>query len=151
MSFAVLCLKASPDGRYLAAATDTSRHIILEVSSAATAATSSNNAGGGKILRNLYGHSADCYSSPVIAWSANGQYLYSNTQDNSNLLVYEIASGKLIDPNSTSSTTTEQQRDMTVQQQHHRPIKDIFSSPGSDLLVTTSFDRKTVIWFPKQL
>lgn len=134
VSFAVLCLRPSPDHRYLAAATDHHRHLILDVTR-------------GTILRHLYGHAADDYSTPVVAWSACGQYLYSNTQDAPQLLVYEIASGRLRP--AATITTTAATTD-TMPQPHTRPIKDMYSCPHSDLLVTTSFDRQTVVWFPKQ-
>jgi len=62
VSFAVLSLNPSPNngGKYLAAATDTSRNIILETRSE-------------RIVRNLYGHKNDGFSNPKIAWSSSGQ------------------------------------------------------------------------------
>ncbi|KAL7460071.1 hypothetical protein ACHAXS_000540 [Conticribra weissflogii] len=62
VSFSVLSLLPSPNngGKYLAAATDTSRNIILETRSE-------------RIVRNLYGHKNDGFSNPKIAWSSSGQ------------------------------------------------------------------------------
>ena len=63
VSFAVLSLLPSPDGEYLVAATDASRNIVFKT-------------GTERIVRNLYGHKNDGFSTPKIAWSKNGQYLY---------------------------------------------------------------------------
>merc|ERR1712008_51769 len=55
VSFAVLSLLPSPNGEYLAAATDASRNIIMKT-------------GTNRIVRNLYGHKNDSFSIPKIAW-----------------------------------------------------------------------------------
>jgi WD40 repeat protein len=104
-------------GNYLALATDTSRNIIVDFET-------------GKQIRNLYGHKNDGYSQPKVAWSQNGQYLYGNTQDDCNICVWDIASATIV------------QR----LEGHSNPIRDMYSSPGTETLVTTSFDKKTHIW-----
>lgn len=118
VSFAVLDLKIHD--KYLACATDANRHIIIDMENETT-------------VRNLYGHQADGYSTPKLSWSSSGQYIYCNTQHSSNLIIYEVASGKIIEEISKS---------------HTRPIKDLYSASSSDMLLTTSFDRQTCIWFP---
>jgi hypothetical protein len=123
VSFAILDMKISPNGKFLAAATDTSRHIIMDL-------TNHNVQ-----IRNLYGHKADIYSSPVLAWSANSLYLYSNNQDASEYVVYEISSASIVS---------------TISEHHVRPIKSMWSSRNSNMLVTNSFDRNTVVWIAKR-
>lgn len=118
VSFAVLDLKIH--GKYLACATDANRHIIIDLEKEI-------------IVRNLYGHQADAYSTPKLSWSANGQYLYCNTQHESKMIVYEVASGTIIEE---------------ITKPHTRPIKDLCSASTSEMLITTSFDRQTCIWFP---
>lgn len=118
VSFAVMDMSAH--GNYLALATDTSRNIIIEFDS-------------GKQVRNLYGHKNDGFSQPKIAWSCNGQYLYGNTQDESTVCVWDVATSEII----------------TRLDGHTNPIRDMFSSTLTDTLVTTSFDKKTIVWLPK--
>jgi WD40 repeat protein len=125
VSFCVLDLQLSPNGQFLACATDAHRHIILDCNDY-------------RIVRNLYGHQADSYSSPVIAWSTNSQYLYSNHQHEAKIVVYELASGKIVSELMVAAS----------QQQHHtRPIKALYSSKSSNTLVSISWDRSTIIWF----
>jgi WD40 repeat protein len=106
-----------PRGDYLALATDTSRNIIIEFET-------------GKQIRNLYGHTNDGFSQPKVAWSRNGQYLYGNTQDGSSMVVWDISTASIVDR----------------LEGHDNPIRDLFSSPTSDTVITTSFDKKTLIW-----
>jgi WD40 repeat protein len=116
-SFAVLDMAVSPNGRFLALATDKSRNIILDVTN-------------GKQIRNLYGHTNDGYSNPKIAWSRNGQYLYGNTQEDGSCCIWDIASSSIVKRISG----------------HASPIRGLYSSNLSETLVSTSFDRKTNIW-----
>jgi WD40 repeat protein len=129
VSFCILDLQVSPDGHFLACATDAHRHIILDLHHHNN---NNNNNEKYRIVRNLYGHHADNYSAPVIAWSANSQYLYSNHQHEAKIVVYEIASGKIV-----SELTSP----------HTRPIKSLYSSKTSNTLVSISWDRSTILWF----
>ena len=120
VSFAVMHLSVSPNGKYLVCATDASRNIIMEVGSA-------------KILRNLYGHKNDGFSQPKAVWSCNGQYIYGNTQDDNSIIVWDIASSsivKKIDKNCGG---------------HTGQVRDIFSSKRSDTLVSASYDKSVKI------
>jgi WD40 repeat protein len=137
VSFAVLNLKISVDEKYVAAACDNSCHLILDNR------FSSNPKPLATIVRKLFGHTADCYSRPVVAWSTDGQYIYCNTQNESKLCIYSIASGELLE---------EQGSDGPGRQLGHvRPIKDLCSHPTKKLLVTTSFDRNTILWVPREV
>ncbi|KAL7573269.1 hypothetical protein ACA910_003414 [Epithemia clementina (nom. ined.)] len=73
VSFAILDLRPWRD-KYLAAATDMSRKIILELSLPDTFSCSLQNVSF-RIVRNLYGHTNYGYSPPKVAWSLNCQYL----------------------------------------------------------------------------
>ena len=117
VSFAILCLAPSPDGRYLAAATDASRNIVFE-------------AGTSRQVRNLYGHQNDNYSHPRIAWTRSGQYLLGNSQDGHALCVWDVASGTIVDRLDG----------------HGGQIREICSSPASDTVVTASFDKTVKVW-----
>jgi WD40 repeat protein len=118
VSFAVMDMKPWQD-KYLALATDASRNIILDVAT-------------GKQVRSLYGHSNDVYSHPKLAWSSNGHYIMGNTQEDGSVCVWDIASSSIV------------QR----LKGHGTPIRDIYSSPTSDTMVTTGFDKTTRFWFP---
>lgn len=122
VSFAVMDMAVSPQGgKWLALATDTSRNIIIDIST-------------GKQLRNLYGHKNDSYSLPKICWSSNGQYILGNTQEDGSLCIWDVASSTMV-----------KQLDRSVGG-HAMPIRDMCSSQVNDTLVTTSFDKCTKIW-----
>ena len=121
VSFAVLSMQPSPCGKYIALATDTSRNIIMEVSTE-------------RIVRNLYGHKNDSYSNPKIAWSNNGQYLYGNSQDDNCIFVWDIASTSIVkrlDENYGG---------------HGGFVRDIYSSSHSETVVSVSFDKTAKVW-----
>ena len=115
VSFAVMDM--SPYGDYLALATDTARNIVVDWKT-------------GRQIRNLYGHQNDSFSQPKIAWSQNGQYLYGNSQNDSVICVWDVASSEMVDR----------------LEGHSNAVRDMFSSRSTDTLVTTSFDKKTQIW-----
>jgi COMPASS component SWD3 len=117
VSFAVMHLVLSPDGRYICAATDTSRNIIIQVQTS-------------NIIRNLYGHKNDGYSQPRIAWSSYGQYILGNTQEDNSICVWDIASAKMV----------------RKLEGHGGQIRDIFSSKVVDTVVTVSYDKSVKIW-----
>ena len=124
VSFAIMCLVPSPNGKYVAAATDTSRNIIFEK-------------GSPRQIRNLYGHKNDGFSVPKIAWSSNGQYLLGNTQDDCSICVWDIASGDIVKKLDDKMGG------------HTGQVREIFSSPTSDTVATASFDKTAKIWLPK--
>mmetsp|Transcript_19808 Transcript_19808/g.25500 ORF Transcript_19808/g.25500 Transcript_19808/m.25500 type:complete len:436 (-) Transcript_19808:107-1414(-) len=117
VSFAILDLRPYKN-QYLAAATDASRNIILDLKT-------------GKVLKNLYGHSNDGFSQPKVCWSQSGQYLLGNTQDASVVCVWDIASQQIV------------QR----LEGHSSPIRDMCAGNTMDILVTTAFDKRTSLWF----
>ena len=127
VSFCIMDLAVSPCGRYLAAATDASRNLILD-------------AGTGQVLRSLYGHQNDGYSQPKLAWSRNGQYLAGNTQHDAELVVWDIASSQIVQR--LVATTTTGSGGSSA-----RPIRDLRAGHGMDCWVTTSFDKHTRLWF----
>jgi WD40 repeat protein len=115
VSFAVLDIV--PLGYNLPLATDASRKMLLQFAT-------------GQQLKNLDGHQDDGYSQPKVAWSKNGQYLFGNTQDESTICVWDIASSEIVKrlPG------------------HGQPIRDMHSSTVTDTMATTCFDKKTKIW-----
>ena len=122
VSFTVMDMKLDPKRqKYLALATDTSRNIIMDVKT-------------GRQIRNLYGHSNDGFSQPKIAWSANGQYVLGNTQDEACICVWDVASSNLVG---------------RLSHRHTSPVRDMKVGLYGTL-VTTSFDKSTRLWFPPQ-
>lgn len=121
VSFAVLSLLPSPDGKYIALATDTSRNIIMET-------------GTERIVRNLYGHKNDGFSNPKIAWSSSGQYLYGNSQDENCICVWDIASSSIV-----------KRLDKGIGG-HGGFVRDIYSSGNTDTVASVSFDKTAKIW-----
>lgn len=115
VSFTIMDLQLSPNQQYLAAATDANRNMVLDLD--------------GAIVRNLYGHAADGYSTPKIVW-ANDSYVMGNTQDQAAVCVWDVASSQLVER-------------LTLP--HTQPIRAICSS-GLNFVVTTSFDKQTCFW-----
>lgn len=79
-------------------------------------------------------HKNDGFSQPKIAWSNNGQYLYGNTQDENMICVWDIASSSIV---------------KKLENSHTQAIRDLYSSSLLDTLVSTSFDKKTNLYFSK--
>lgn len=116
VSFAVMDMQPF-ERDYLALGTDSSRNIIMDWRS-------------GNQVRNLYGHKNDSYSQPKLAWSKNGQYLYGNSQHESIVCVWDIASSSIVERLEGHSNT----------------VRDMYASKSTETLVTTSFDKKTQFW-----
>jgi hypothetical protein len=164
VSFAVLDIKMSHDYKYIAVACDNHCHLIVEnnctldvhqTGTVRNTTTNNNNTPSiqkANIIRKLYGHVADSYSRPIVAWSCNNQYVYCNTQNDTKLCIYSIASGKLLEDhdNSDHRDRGSEQQQQQLSQPHVRPIKYLCSHPYQNILVTTSFDRKTIVWTPQE-
>ncbi|KAL7579979.1 hypothetical protein ACA910_004972 [Epithemia clementina (nom. ined.)] len=150
VSFAILDLRPWGD-KYLAAATDTSRNIILELSLPDTSSCSLQNVSC-RIVRNLYGHTNDGFSQPKVAWSLNGQYLLGNTQDDAVVCVWDIASQQLVQRLPRQLPPPQQQLDdqpnaNDVIHAHTSPIRDLCTGHAMNVLVTTAYDKSTRLWF----
>jgi len=117
VSFTVRSLQPSADFKFLAAATDKSRQIILQP-------------GTSKQVRNLYGHKNEDFSLPKIGWSTSGQYLYGTSQDDSSIIVWDISSSSIVNR----------------LQGHKGQIRDLYSSRLTDTLATVSYDKTAKIW-----
>jgi WD40 repeat protein len=76
------------------------------------------------------GHQNDRYSQPKIAWFSNGHYLFGNTQHENNPCVWDVASSFIAKRLGG----------------HTGVIRDMFSSSGSDTLVTVSYDKSAKVW-----
>ena len=116
VSFSVLSLQPSPNGKYVAAATDAARNIIVEANS-------------DRIVRNLYGHNNDGFSNPKLAWSSSGQYIYGNSQNENCVCVWDVASSSLV-----------------KRLEGDAFVRDIYSSSSSDTVTTVSFDKTAKVW-----
>ena len=80
-SFAVLDMAVSPDGKYLACATDANKHIIYPLHS-------------NEHVRVLVVHTADEYANARVAWL--GESVVSNSQKDPGLYQWDIGSGKVL-------------------------------------------------------
>ncbi|GKY95922.1 hypothetical protein MPSEU_000552800 [Mayamaea pseudoterrestris] len=116
VSFCVLHLQPSHNQKYLAAATDGSCNLILDAVS-------------GRRVRSLHGHESNSYSQPKVAWSANDEYLLGNTQDSGNVVVWDIATSRIVEQ----------------LEGHGQPVRDLMCDEH-DCLVTTSYDKNTKLW-----
>jgi len=120
VSFAVMHLALSPCGKYVCAATDASRNIILRV-------------GTSHIVKDLYGHRNDAFSQPRIAWSRDGKYVFGNSQEDG-IVVWDISGANIV------------LRLDKKKGGHEGTVRDIFSSRAGDTLVSVSYDRTAKVW-----
>ena len=116
VSFSVLSLQPSPNGKYLALATDASRNIVMEVKSDI-------------VRKNLYGHNNDGFSNPKISWSSSGEYIYGNSQNENVVCVWDVASSSMVKRLEANAF-----------------VRDIYSSNSTDTVVTVSFDKTAKVW-----
>ena len=117
-SFEVLHLAASPDGKYLAAATDKHKHVIYP-------------AGTNAHARLLTGHAADEYANARLAWLGDGSAsLVSNSADPA-LFQWDFASGKLL---------------TKIDRAHETNVRNLDAALAGDKLATCSFDKSVKLW-----
>ena len=100
-SFAVLDMAVSPDGNYLACATDANKHIIYPLH-------------GNEHVKVLVGHSADEYANARIAWL--GESVVSNSQKDPGLYQWDIGSGKIL---------------TRVERAHAKAVRDLAVADGT--------------------
>ncbi|EWM29470.1 WD40-repeat-containing domain protein [Nannochloropsis gaditana] len=117
VSFSVLSLAVSPCQEFLLAATDKSRVILYRI-------------GHNEQLRSLYGHRADEYSNPRVAWDRNGNYVYCSSQEGNELVGWSLASERVV-----------------VKLKGHRAlVRDMTFDPASCLLASIAYDKTLRLW-----
>ena len=118
-SFCVLDMAVSPDGKYLACATDANKHVIYELH-------------GNEHVRVLVGHSADEYANARIAWLSDASVV-SNSQKDPGLYQWDIGSGKIL---------------THIERAHTKAVRDLaIADDGAERrLATCSFDKKAKQW-----
>jgi WD40 repeat protein len=107
VSFTPLALAVSHSNKYIAVATDKNMHLILKLFTNLR-------------LKTLSSHISDDYGKPKIAWDQSDKYLYSNSQLDNNVHVYNVVTEKIID---TLEGHTGQIRDI----KHHKVTRNIIS------------------------
>ncbi|CAB1100307.1 unnamed protein product [Ectocarpus sp. CCAP 1310/34] len=117
VSFTVMSMAASGDGKYLLAATDKSRNILWR-------------AGSNARVRTLMGHTTDDYFQPRVQWDPSGLFSYCNSSGDHDVHVHCLASGRAVE-----------------QLKGHRAvIRDIHHDPSRRVLVTASYDKTVKVW-----
>jgi WD40 repeat protein len=115
-SFAVLDMAVSPDGKYLACATDANKHIIYPLH-------------GNEHVKVLVGHTADEYANARIAWLGDASVV-SNSQKDPGLYQWDIGSGKVL---------------KRVERAHAKAVRDL-AVADDGTLATCSFDKAAKLW-----
>ena len=112
-------MAVSPDGKYLACATDANKHVIYELH-------------GNEHVRVLVGHSADEYANARIAWLSDASVV-SNSQKDPGLYQWDIGSGKIL---------------THIERAHTKAVRDLaIADDGAERrLATCSFDKKAKQW-----
>ena len=101
-SFCVLDMAVSPDGKYLACATDANKHIIYPLH-------------GNEHVKVLVGHTADEYANARIAWLSDASVV-SNSQKDPGLYQWDIGSGKIL---------------TRVERAHGKAVRDLAVADGT--------------------
>ena len=121
-SFECLHLAPSPDGKYLAAATDANKHVVYPT-------------GRNDHARILVGHDADAYTNARLAWLGGaGDSLVSNSHNNPALFQWDFGSGKEIF------------KKARLERAHETTVRDISGLAADGKLATCSFDKNVKIW-----
>lgn len=119
-SFNVLALAASPDGRWLAAATDSGRVLVL-------------GAQTGRQMRALCTGVADdlMQPRPALAWDASGKYLTASSAGQEGLLqVWDLAT----------------EAPVAQLQGHTAQVRDLHLHPTRRVLASAGFDKTIRLW-----
>jgi len=119
VSFTVMDMRISPDGKYILAATDRNRTILMPVGVGQTH------------LRVFYGANNDEWSTPRVCWSPSGRYVCSTAQDDS-IAIWDIQDQKLV----------------TTLTGHTQNVKAIDFCQGAEqpTLLSVSFDKTVRVW-----
>ena len=161
VSFSPLQLSLSPCQRLLLVATDNNMHIVLR-------------AGTNRRLRTLVGHTCGQYGKPAVCWD-NGtgtgtgwdhavevgvtgtgalpisRYVYSNSQDSAVVMVYSVASGRVVAELGAANGRTNQGQG----QGHFGTVRGVSAvakttgarpGPAAALIVTASYDKSVKVW-----
>lgn len=116
VSFNVMDIAFSPNGKYILLTTDKSRSIMLLRDTAVQ-------------VRNFYGATNDEYSQARGGWSRNGDVVYSTSQDNV-IVAWDVPS----------------QREVGRLKAHSKLIRDFDAHPTRECLVSCSYDKTIRIW-----
>jgi len=116
VSFTAMHIAASPDGNFVLVATDRHRAILFRTGTA-------------RQVRNFYGTTNDSYSSPRVAWSVCGQFVYSTSQDNA-IYVWDVATQKIVQK----------------LEGHTQIVRDLCRHPQFNVLATASYDKTMRLW-----
>eukprot|EP00752_Nemacystus_decipiens_P014772 g13151.t1 len=117
VSFTVMSMAASADGKYLLAATDKSRNILWR-------------AGTNTRVRTLLGHTTDDYFQPRVQWDPSGMFSFCNSSGDHDLHVHCLASGRVVER----------------LKGHGAVIRDIHHDPSRKMMLTASYDKTVKVW-----
>lgn len=117
VSITPLFLLPSPDMQCVLVATDKNMHFLTRL-------------GKSKRLKVYAGHNCGDYGKPKVAFDATGQYIYSNSENDSSVFVYDVNSTSIVGKLSG----------------HKNIIKDVCCSRKSRIVATASFDHTVIVW-----
>ena len=112
LSFSILAVVPSPDESMLCLATDSDQLVVLESSS-------------GKHICTLVGHKCGQYAQPSVCWDSSGDYIYSNSQKDTGIYVWSLATQRVVKRLS----------------EHTKQVRSIDMHMSSRRLVSGSFDK----------
>jgi WD40 repeat protein len=118
VSFTPLHLSTSPDGKLLLIATDKSLHFIVRI-------------GTSHRVRTLAGHCCGDYGKPSVSWDCTGDYIFCNSDEDSAVFVYSLASERVVD---------------RLSRGHKGIVRGVACHPSKRLVLSASYDKSLVLW-----
>mmetsp|Transcript_28159 Transcript_28159/g.40092 ORF Transcript_28159/g.40092 Transcript_28159/m.40092 type:complete len:431 (+) Transcript_28159:27-1319(+) len=125
VSFTPLMLSLQPAGDLLLIATDKNMHVVMNMLTL-------------KRVRILASHASGQYGKPSVCWDLTGKYVYSNSEEESVVYVYSVASGKVVH---------------RLSGEHTAIVRGVATSTAIlnygevvNVLATASYDKSVILW-----
>ena len=117
LSFSILSVVPSPDGSMFCLATDSDQLVVLDSNS-------------GNQICSLVGHKCGQYAQPSVCWDPSGDYIYSNSQKDSGIYVWSLATQRVVKRLSG----------------HTKQVRSIDMRMSDRVLISGSFDKSISLW-----
>jgi WD40 repeat protein len=116
-SFTPLALAVSPCREYLLVCTDKHIHIVFKVKT-------------NQRFKMFAGHQCGNYGKPSVCWDSSGKFIYSNSEEENIIYVYNFVTQKII----------------KTLQSHTGFVRSVACHPSKPILSSVAYDKSLIIW-----